>query len=139
MTDRQKEHLRSTLKNIKNGQLFYVDNVFEAHHGDCVGADAEFHGLVREVIPQCKIWVHPMRDGKMRAYCQGDVILEPRPALDRNIDIVNASHFMIATPKGMKEELRSGTWHTVRYTKRQQKGLTIIWPQEPHTAEVDLT
>jgi hypothetical protein len=35
---------------------------------------------------------------------------------------------MVATPRGFKEELRSGTWATIRYTIKMKKLLTIIWP-----------
>jgi hypothetical protein len=31
----------------------------EAHHGDCVGADTEFHNLIRLLYPQARIVGHP--------------------------------------------------------------------------------
>jgi hypothetical protein len=65
-----------------------------------------------------------MSDDSKRAFCQGDVVLTPRPYLVRNRHIVDASSVLIATPKG-DEELRSGTWSTVRYARKIRRDFTI--------------
>src|SRR6185503_5652423 len=62
------------------------------HHGDCVGADAEAHDIVRSVWPHCKIVVHPPEKEDLRAFKQGEmvVVLAKKPYLVRNKDIVKA-------------------------------------------------
>jgi hypothetical protein len=34
-------------------------DISEAHHADCIGADSEFHNLIRQLFPQAKIVGHP--------------------------------------------------------------------------------
>jgi hypothetical protein len=35
---------------------------------------------------------------------------------------------MISAPAGISEELRSGTWTTIRYTRKMKIPLSIVWP-----------
>lgn len=100
----------------------------EVHHGDCVGSDAFFHKLVRQTLPQTLIVIHPPFDPKKRAFCEGDLILEAKPYLERNHDIVNQTSALIATPKTQHEVLRSGTWATIRTAKKLNKNLYIVLP-----------
>ena len=99
----------------------------ELHHGDCIGSDAECHVLARAY--HCHVVIHPHNLGKYKkAFCQGD---EERPAahpLTRNNNIVEETSWLIATPKGFIEELRSGTWSTVRRARKRNRKITIIWP-----------
>ena len=86
------------------------------HHGDCIGADAELDGIARELdIQTC---VHPPERSDRRAYCEGDVILQPLPYLMRNQGIVAESDILLAFPDG-PEKLRSGTSSTVKYAARR--------------------
>lgn len=96
-----------------------------AHHGDCIGADAEFHTLCIEN----RLWIvgHPPINESKRAFCPFDEIREPKEYLDRNKDIVDEARFMIVAPKG-PEELRSGTWSTARYAKKKNIHGLIFWP-----------
>jgi len=98
----------------------------EVHHGDCIGADAHFHELARD-IPRVG---HPASGvGDQRAFCQNlSRTYESKPPLERNHDIVNASDFLIATPKESREVLRSGTWATIRYALKANKLVHIILP-----------
>jgi hypothetical protein len=98
----------------------------EAHHGDCVGADCEFHELLREVCPAARIIAHPGLDNSQRAFSQADLVLEPRPTLERNLDIVKAVDFLFAAPKEDHMVLRSGTWATVRYALRGRVAQVIV-------------
>lgn len=101
----------------------------EFHHGDCIGADAEAHKIVRqECTASSVIIVHPPDIDTKRAFCEGDVILDTFGYIARNHDIVDAVTQMVATPKGFQEELRSGTWATIRYAKKRSVPVTIIWP-----------
>ena len=101
------------------------------HHGDCVGADAVFHDICLTLgIP---IVIHPPIDNSKRAYCKGTLdgyplILVARDYLDRNHDIVDASDEMLVVPRIKAEELRSGTWATYRYAKKQSKVTHMVYP-----------
>jgi len=104
------------------------------HHGDCIGADAEAHDIVVSNAASADIIIHPPLIAKYRAFKYGicrvgsTTIRKPREYLARNHDIVNESQAMIATPRFTYEELRSGTWATIRYAKKVDKKLTIIYP-----------
>jgi len=101
----------------------------ELHHGDCVGADEDAHNIVRQERPGSLIVVHPPIKDAFRAFCEGDTILAPKDYLKRDDDIVEAGDYLVATPKGFKEEGRgSGTWYTVRQAHRVEKDAVIIFP-----------
>ena len=58
-------------------------------HGDCIGADTDFHQLATSLnIPTC---IHPPDNDSKRSFCKSDCILPAKPYLDRNKDIVNMS------------------------------------------------
>lgn len=101
----------------------------EFHHGDCIGADAQAHDLACSLdIP---VTLHPPDDPKKRAFCVGAYATRPpAPYLVRNRRIVSEVEVMIATPGESEEKLRSGTWSTIRHTKRVHKSLYIIYPKE---------
>ena len=107
----------------------------EVHHGDCVGVDELSHCYLLDVMnvdeairPRPLVIVHPPADDRYRANCEWyDKICEPLPYLDRNHAIVDAVDLLIAVPRSA-EELRSGTWSTVRYARKQDKPVIIIWP-----------
>ena len=117
MTTRQCDTIVSLLKEQKP---------IEAHHGDCIGADKDFHIIATYL--GIKIIIHPPVISYKRAYCEGNVILPEKSYLVRNHDIVDSCDEMIACPKGYKEELRSGTWATVRYAMKVRKSITIVFP-----------
>ena len=110
-------------------QLLLKYNPTEFHHGDCIGADAQAHELVRRILPSCIIVVHPPLDSSKRAFCMGDITYNPRPYLERNDDIVKLSDILIATPKEIQMVLRSGTWTTVRYAQKAKLQTHIIFPR----------
>lgn len=115
MSERQKVALRAELAKAT-----------EFHHGDCVGADAEADQIAREL--GTKIHIHPPINPSKRAFCYrlGDVIWPEDEYLARNHDIVNATRELIAAPKSDREELRSGTWATIRYASRMGKVVRIL-------------
>lgn len=109
----------------------------KAHHGDCLGADEEFHVILRTVAEHIKITGHIPDDSSQRALCDFDEERDPYPYLVRNHHIVDASDLMIACPNGTKEIRRgSGTWATIRYARKQEVPLVIIWPNGTCTYEV---
>lgn len=91
----------------------HLQEIEEVHHGDCTGADAEFHGLCEEL--RIKIVIHPPLNPDHRAFCKSDYILPVDAYLIRNTHIVDSCDTLLATPKGLSEEQRSGTWHAIRY------------------------
>lgn len=119
MTLLQKTYLVSALANL---------GPEEFHHGDCVGADAEAHDIVRKEWPRCKIVIHPPENDYKRAFKAGDEILEPRPYLVRNKAIVARCEELVAAPKTLAEELRSGTWATIRTARRCGKLVHLLRP-----------
>lgn len=96
------------------------------HHGDCIGADKQFHDIAH--ARGIKVAIHPPTHSGKRAFCVGDVCHVPADYLTRNRQIVDASLGLIGTPKSFEEELRSGTWATIRYARRSKKPVVIVWP-----------
>lgn len=97
----------------------------EGHHGDCIGGDAQFHGLITGL--GCLRVGHPPDNPNKRAYCMFDEIREEKPYLVRNHDIVDEVDVMFAAPLTMHEVLRSGTWATIRYALKCNKELYIVY------------
>lgn len=117
MTDEQKQTVL---------RLLYEFAPAWCHHGDCVGADADFHHLARRLHTEVKI--HPPSNPKLRAHLIGDDIAPEKPYLIRDRDIVEAADVVIAAPDGVQEKLKSGTWYTIRYARQLGKRTIIVWP-----------
>lgn len=127
----------------------------ELHHGCCVGADTEAHETFLAVMgvvgntTNCITVLHPPSDphkidGRFQQilmttsvyganYHTGNPVrvqrvYRPAPYLMRNHAIVDQSDMLVATPAGDQEVVRSGTWATIRYARKLQKPLMIIWP-----------
>ena len=98
------------------------------HHGDCVGSDEGFH-RVGEEMANVSITIHPPDKPGLRAFCdpQGEGVKKlPLPFLKRNHAIVDACDILIACPETNQEQLRSGTWATIRYARKKGKEVIII-------------
>jgi hypothetical protein len=98
----------------------------ELHHGDCIGGDAAADEIARQY--GIRRVIHPPENPSKRARCAGEVILPEKAYLDRNHDIVDVSDVLVACPKGMMEEQRSGTWATVRYARKLGRKVMILFP-----------
>lgn len=96
------------------------------HHGDCIGAD-EQGALIATHFGYYTV-SHPPIIESLRAFHKSDLILPPKPYIDRDHDIVDISRIIIGTPKTAKEILRSGTWATIRFAKKLHKEHFIIDP-----------
>lgn len=121
MSDYQKSGLLWTLK------LLVPSGAITIHHGDCVGADADAHKIVKR--QNWPVVLHPPLHGGARAHCQGAVAAwQPKPYLARNRDIVNCCTVLVACPDSDLERRRSGTWATIRYARSQGKTVHIIYP-----------
>ena len=102
------------------------DNIIVSH-GDCVGADTDFHNLCvnyKKENPHKIISIHifPPNNPVLRAFNQGElcVIAEPKPYLERNLNIIKNSSILIGCPTDKNNEvLRSGTWSTIRQARKR--------------------
>lgn len=107
-----------------------VDGATQARHGVCKGADIEFHFIAKQ--HGLRVIGHPgvsvSGDRAMRGDAKCDETMPEKGFIDRNHDIVDASDVLIATPKSRVEEIRSGTWATVRYARKVGKRVAIVWP-----------
>lgn len=99
----------------------------EFHHGCCVGADAQAHKIAKALSISIVIWP-PSNQSKIARECLQDAFkIHPADTyLLRNNKIAYFTDSLIATPAGMEEELRSGTWATVRYARRYKRHAYII-------------
>ncbi len=115
-----------------------------AHHGDCVGADAQFHGIARkanvvtvEVHPGVSRW--EKMDQEMRAFCKDpDLVHSPTGFLQRNRAIVDACAVLIAVPWEPHHQDRGGTWYTYDYAIKQSKQIALVL-KRPYGILVELS
>lgn len=121
-----------TLAQEKGVRSLMVGHPKELHHGDCIGADKVADWIATSYgVP---VVVHPPVNESKRAFCHSSgvdgtrQVLKPKPYLERNRDIVDACDVLIAAPKEMTDQLRSGTWSTVRYAKKQGKQVILVFP-----------
>lgn len=121
MSERQRSILTAMLTH-------WAPNV-EFHHGDCIGADAEAAKIAYNL--GCKVVSHPPKNPSKRAFVFSHLSWPEKEYIQRNHDIVDETELLIATPKTSDEELRSGTWATIRYSKKVSKQRTIIVPNTP--------
>ena len=120
-TSQQKEGLRKVFSRLLEEGYTWQ------HNGDCIGSDYSAAGLWLELGGA--IHLHPPSIDKKRAFLNDpDDASPPKPYRERNQDIVSASETLVATPKGGEEELRSGTWMTIRMARRKGIPIFIIWP-----------
>jgi predicted Rossmann fold nucleotide-binding protein DprA/Smf involved in DNA uptake len=105
-------------------------------HGGAEGADEEAHMQASGFIRPQKITILPANQKRYRFWkdlyremglTSPPVIAEPKPPLARNKDIVAMSRILIACP-AQDEVIRSGTWATVRYTRKKNIPRILIYP-----------
>lgn len=130
LTRTQLIHAILTMSEDSNAFTLYERKV---HSGDCIGADKEFHDIAKSLGH----WSvgHPPLNFYKRAFCDFDEERRPQEFLVRNKIIVDESDQLIATPKGFVEELRSGTWSTIRYARKNVTSIVIVWPDGRVTEE----
>lgn len=93
-------------------------------HGMCKGVDEQVNHFC--FLFNLRTIGYPGTEGQARSMKCTDV-LPVRPFLERNKDIVNDCDLLIGCPSDPnKEELRSGTWSTIRYARKIGKPILII-------------
>lgn len=131
-----------SLQQLKSLQEFLqlLDGIKEVHHGDCIGGDEQFHGLaIAHHVPS--VVIHPgyndRGESPSRSFCnehspgEGHSLISVLPAgpyLLRDKDIVNSSQLLIGCPLTHQEQIRSGTWTTIRYARKINRAHIIIYP-----------
>ena len=101
-----------------------IDVAPELHHGGAYGADLEAHQLA--ALDGYVIHVHPC-PGVVRDFGEETNIWhEVFPPLKRNRIIVSECDILIAAPFTDREELRSGTWATIRYAREAGKPVVML-------------
>lgn len=110
--------------------LLLAERAEIVYHGGCVGADTEFDCICYYFFPRgITTVIHPSNKKEMQGRWHYTLFVMPeKHPLDRNRDIVDESDFLIATPKEDKEMLRSGTWATIRYARKNGKPIYIVYP-----------
>lgn len=111
--------------------------VSEFHQGCAFGADSTATFAVRGIHRKAFIkgWQSNLESQtNAEAILLCDDLSDPKHPLIRNCDIVKATDQLIAAPHG-PEELRSGTWATIRAARKLKKPITIVWPNGTVTKE----
>ncbi len=117
MTQHQKEQFA-----LKINEL----NTTEFHHGDCEGADAEAHDIIRAIFPHIWIVGHPPTKSNKRAFKVCDEMRSPADYIPRDKNIVNDTEFLIGAPLTDEEIIRSGTWTTIRHAIKTGKPRKVL-------------
>lgn len=108
-----------------------INDVLRFGQGCCVGADEQATRIVKEAMGH-RAWIigyQPEIKTHVSQYCleTSDELRDPKPYLDRNKDLVDDCSLLIGAVRG-DEELRSGTWSTIRYAKKTNRDYAIIYP-----------
>jgi|19_taG_2_1085344.scaffolds.fasta_scaffold00062_32 hypothetical protein len=128
-----------TQSGITEGQFINLSRILhilsrkgkvEVHHGMCIGADHEFHIMIRSILgSEAEIHGHPCNIyDKQAKIIDIDVMHPIMKPLKRNKIIAKSSDQIIVCPKESEEQLRSGTWATYRYAQQANKEITLIKP-----------
>lgn len=119
MSEAQIRHVRNLILNYKGLE--------ELHHGDCVGADTDFHEIGRD-ITDAKVIIHPPVSNDLRAFNSGDFKHPPLTHFARNRNIVDSTDILIATPPANERLTRGGTWYTIDYSTKVRKKCYVCYP-----------
>jgi hypothetical protein len=119
-----------SLRELMRGIRSIMGNAVIVHHGDCIGADVQCDAICAKLYIQRH--AHPGCDrsgaSPKRAWCQAEVVHEPMWYIDRNHVIVGSALTLIGCPGGYTEEVRSGTWATIRHARRLRRTVTLVYP-----------
>lgn len=99
------------------------DKISYVVHGGAAGLDTFIHDVCNKLdIPK---FVRPAYIKSRLPGIYGQAL--PKDPLERNKDIVNDCDMLLAVPRSPnKEEIKSGTWHTIRYAKSLNKKIHFI-------------
>lgn len=109
---------------------FSLQGYTRARHGGCIGADEEFDAICREADFHLTIHWSTLHHKQMKrpSKQKEEVWINELPPLVRNRRMVEAAKLLIAAPSSYREELRSGTWSTIRYARKAELPTYIVFP-----------
>lgn len=116
---------------ILNNYLDLYDNIIFSH-GDSIGSDTEFHKIClhykyTRLNKNITIRIFPSNNHILRAFNNADILMEEKPNLVRNQNIIKNSSILIACPIDKnKEEIKSETWSIIRQAKRNNLTIHIL-------------
>ena len=115
----------ASMKQRHDVHMWLLNNpITRLHHGDCIGVDEMCNSVAQR--QGIKTTAHPPSNPKKRAFCKSDDILELKPYLERNHDIVDSCDILLVIPHTNVEVLRSGTWATKRYAEKINRPFLIF-------------
>lgn len=114
MSEIQKSILSKLLDELKPEKI---------HLGDCIGSDTEAYHIAKD--RGMYTIGHVPENTRFASNLTYDERRQPSDYLTRNRQIVDQSTILIATPD-RDEEIRSGTWYTIRYAEKMRKKIYII-------------
>jgi hypothetical protein len=127
MTSLQKSQIRSIMESYRESAS--DASIIEFHHGDCIGSDAQADEIAREF--GFKMVIHPPVNPVARAFCDSrgpSELREPLEYLARDKQIAWECFILLGTPRSANEEVRSGTWATIRYARKLKRSILIVQP-----------
>lgn len=98
-------------------------------HGAAIGADEEIAIRCKEF--GCKLLAFPCNIASQqskKAIEISDEVFDEEPPLTRNRNMVDYALSVMAFPATMAEEMRSGTWATIRYANKKGINVQMFWP-----------
>jgi len=107
----------------------YTSNDDEFHYGACIGADTQAVWAALEIgYTVLAYQANNVAQSKHGLIPQDAILVTPMAALTRNKRIVDNTDILVVAPQRVSETLRSGTWATVRYARKQGKPIIYVWP-----------
>jgi hypothetical protein len=100
--------------------------VVTMHNGDCIGSDLNAATIWWAMGG--RVHGHPPENSSKRAFFKFDEVEAPLPYMERNTVIAQMGQFLVATPGESAEQLRSGTWSTIRRARKMGKRVLIVVP-----------
>lgn len=120
---------RAGMSDAQDGQLQYVLALFK-HADKAVGRKSEFHyGVHEDVVLEADSRAAELAN--VAGFHLVSHFARRGEELARDRDIAAAVHVLIAAPLTDKEQLRSGTWATVRYTRALLKPVVMLSRGKP--------
>ncbi len=120
---------KQIIRGIELLKLYYEKDDSFLHHGCCIGVDATMAIAALTIGYRLHAFPGPYSQYFSKlAYDISEIRHEQNDFLDRNKTIIDYSQFLIEFPARMGEELRSGTWATVRYAEKHNVSVIVVFP-----------
>lgn len=124
------EHQLEAVRGFIHGARIGHDEA-EFHAGCCIGWDDAAAEMAREY--GYRLIGHPPTKKTKIGKVEYDFYFPPLPYLERDHRIVDDTELLLAAPWTPYEQLRSGTWATIRFAVRRDKPGTAFYPDgTPH-------